>query len=74
MTLLNGFYKIYTNADTKNSGHWVIRTSSRPHTPSLHPLAQVMFPYCTNRINVSGIKIVETFHGKCHNHKYILAE
>jgi hypothetical protein len=45
MTLLNGLSEIYTNADTKNSGHRVIRTSSRPHTPSPHLYAQVMFPF-----------------------------
>jgi hypothetical protein len=51
MTLLNGLSEIYTNGDTKNSGHRVICTSSRPHTPSLFQYMQVMFPNCTNQIH-----------------------
>jgi hypothetical protein len=52
---LNGLSKIYTNADTKNSGHRVIRTSSPPHTPPLNPYTQVMFPYCTNRTRLTQV-------------------
>jgi hypothetical protein len=56
MTLfLNGLSEIYTNADTKNSGHWVIRTSSPPHTPPLYPYVQVMFPYCTNWTQTTAV-------------------
>jgi hypothetical protein len=72
MTHINGLSKIYTNADTKNSGHQVIRTSSPPHTPPLHPYAQVMFPYRTIRIWAITDNIKQIIRGTVRNPRVLL--